>query len=45
MAQFCILHPHQHLTLYCDTCKDVVCVICKQIGPHADIRHQIMTIE
>ena len=45
MSRNCILHPNQQLISYCETCKDVTCQLCTQLGPHADIRHQILDIE
>lgn len=45
MEHKCTLHPTVILTNFCDTCKDVVCSSCIQFGPHADIRHQIFTID
>lgn len=41
----CALHSNSFLTSYCDVCKDVVCEQCIKFGPHADIRHKIITIE
>lgn len=45
MSHSCTLHPNQNLVSYCDSCRDAVCLICTKMGPHADIRHQIMSIE
>lgn len=45
MSRKCILHPNQQLISFCETCKDVACQLCTKLGPHADIRHQILNIE